>query len=274
MIMTRGKDDEEELYNLLGTKDYRKELDRQFKNPKSNFKIAIVVDMWLTGFDVPELDTIYIDKPIRRHNLIQTISRVNRKIEGKNKGLVVDYIGIKRQMNMALAHYNKTDKDNFEDIEHSIVVVRDHLDLLARIFHRFDTAPYFSGNAIQQLNTLNMAAEYVQATQELEKRFMYLVKRLKAAYDICSGSGAFSQEERDYIHFYIAVRSIVFKLTKGNAPDISQMNARVREMIKDALQSDGVEEIFKLGDENQTEVDLFDENYLAKIEKIKLPEGE
>lgn len=271
MIMTRGKDDEEELYNLLGTKDYRKELDRQFKNPKSNFKIAIVVDMWLTGFDVPELDTIYIDKPIRRHNLIQTISRVNRKIEGKNKGLVVDYIGIKRQMNMALAHYNKTDKDNFEDIEHSIVVVRDHLDLLARIFHRFDTAPYFSGNAIQQLNTLNMAAEYVQATQELEKRFMYLVKRLKAAYDICSGSGAFSQEERDYIHFYIAVRSIVFKLTKGNAPDISQMNARVREMIKDALQSDGVEEIFKLGDENQTEVDLFDENYLAKIEKIKLP---
>ena len=107
MIMTRGKDDNEELYNLLGTKEYRKELDRQFKNEKSNFKIAIVVDMWLTGFDVPFLDSIYIDKPIQRHNLIQTISRVNRKFARKHKGLVVDYIGIKKQMNLALAQYNK-----------------------------------------------------------------------------------------------------------------------------------------------------------------------
>ena len=85
LIATRGQDDEKDLYDLLGTKDYRKELDRQFKNEKSNFKIAIVVDMWLTGFDVPFLDSIYIDKPIQRHNLIQTISRVNRKFEGKNK---------------------------------------------------------------------------------------------------------------------------------------------------------------------------------------------
>ena len=132
MIMTRGKDDDETLYNLLGTKEYRKELDRQFKNAKSNFKIAIVVDMWLTGFDVPFLDTIYIDKPIQQHNLIQTISRVNRKFEGKNKGLVVDYIGIKKQMNLALAKYNKGDEDNFEDIGESLIIVRNHLDLLAK----------------------------------------------------------------------------------------------------------------------------------------------
>jgi type I site-specific restriction-modification system R (restriction) subunit len=98
MVMTRGKDDPKAMYDLLGTQDHRKELDRQFKNAQSNFKIAIVVDMWLTGFDVPFLDTIYIDKPIRRHNLIQTISRVNRRFEGKNKGLVVDYVGIKKQM--------------------------------------------------------------------------------------------------------------------------------------------------------------------------------
>ena len=101
--MTRGKDDPEKLYEMLGSKDYRKELDRQFKNEKSNFKIAIVVDMWLTGFDVPFLDSIYIYKPISQHNLIQTISRVNRKYAGKSKGLVVDYIGIKKSMNMSLA---------------------------------------------------------------------------------------------------------------------------------------------------------------------------
>ena len=271
LVMTRGKDDPKELWDMLGTSDDRKELDRQFKNPKSNFKIAIVVDMWLTGFDVPFLDSIYIDKPVQQHNLIQTISRVNRKFEGKNKGLAVDYIGIKKQMNLALAKYNKGDKDNFEEIEQSLVVVRDHLDLLAKLMHKFDSSKYFKGSTIEQLHTLNLAAEFVQQTKELETRFMGLVQRLKAAYDICAGSEKLSQSERDYTHFYLAVRSIVFKLTKGNAPDTAQMNAKVREMIKDALQSDGVEEIFKLGEEAETEQDIFDEDYLAKIDKIKLP---
>lgn len=271
LIATRGKDDPKEMYELLGTKEQRKELDRQFKNEKSNFKIAIVVDMWLTGFDVPFLDSIYIDKPIQRHNLIQTISRVNRKFEGKNKGLVVDYIGIKNQMNLALKQYSEGDKDNFEDIAESIIIVRNHLDLLAKLFHTFDSSKYFKGTTIQQLNTLNLAAEFVQQTKELETRFMGLVKRLKSAYDICAGSEQLTQTERDYTHFYLAVRSIVFKLTKGNAPDTAQMNVKVREMIKEALQSDGVEEIFKLGNEEETEQDIFDADYLAKIEKIKLP---
>lgn len=271
MIMTRGKDDPKKLYDLLGSKEYRKELDRQFKNEKSNFKIAIVVDMWLTGFDVPFLDTIYIDKPIQRHNLIQTISRVNRKFAGKEKGLVVDYIGIKRQMNLALAQYSKKDGQNIEDIDQSIVVVKDHLDLLSKVFHQFNKDLYFKGSPLQQLECLNLAAEFVQITHKAEKRFMHLVKRLKAAYDICSGNEAISQEERDSIHFYMAVRSIVFKLTKGNAPDTDQMNSKVREMIKEALQSDGVEEIFKLGEEQNSEIDIFDDDYLAKIEKIKLP---
>lgn len=271
MIMTRGKDDEKALYDMLGSQEYRKELDRQFKNAKSNFKIAIVVDMWLTGFDVPFLDTMYIDKPIQRHNLIQTISRVNRKFQGKEKGLVVDYIGIKKQMNMALAHYNKADQQNIEEINQSIVVVKDHLDLLNKLFHRFDARLYYTGSPLEQLNCLNMAAEYAQITDKVEKRFMALVKRLKAAYDICCGSEGISQAERDQIHFYLAVRSIVFKLTKGNAPDIAQMNARVREMVAEALKADGVEEIFKLGEDGAGEMDIFDDDYLAKIEKIKLP---
>ena len=210
----------------LGSKDIRKELDRQFKNEKSNFKIAIVVDMWLTGFDVPFLDSMYIYKPISQHNLIQTISRVNRKFAGKNKGLVVDYIGIKKAMNLALAKYNKGDQDNFEDIDASLSAVRDQLDVLAKLFHKFDSSKYFNGSPLDQLNTLNRAAEYAQITKELETRFMGVVKRLKAAYDICAGSEKLTQAERDYTHFYLAVRSIVFKLTKGNAPDTAQMNAK------------------------------------------------
>ncbi len=271
MIMTRGKDDPKEMYDLLGTKDDRKELDRQFKNEKSNFKIAIVVDMWLTGFDVPFLDTMYIDKPIQQHNLIQTISRVNRKYKSKEKGLVVDYIGFKKQMNLALKQYSAVDGQNFEDIETSIVVVKDQLDLLGKLFHKFDASDYFSGVGIKQLDCLNNGAEYVQLTKNIETRFMNIVKRLKAAYDICCSSEVFTETEKDHIHFYLAIRSIVFKLTKGNAPDTAQMNAKVRELIKEALKSDGVEEIFKLGEEKQNEIDIFDEAYLAKIEKIKLP---
>jgi type I restriction enzyme R subunit len=174
-------------------------------------------------------------------------------------------------MNLALKQYSEGDKDNFEDIAESLIIVRNHLDLLAKLFHTFNSVKYFHGTTIEQLNTLNMAAEFAQQTKEFETRFMGLVKRLKAAYYICAGSENLTQTERDYTHFYLAVRSIVFKLTKGNAPDTAQMNARVREMIKEALQSDGVEEIFKLGDEEETEQDLFDEDYLAKIGKIKLP---
>jgi type I restriction enzyme R subunit len=214
---------------------------------------------------------MYIDKPLQKHNLIQTISRVNRKFEGKNKGLVVDYIGIKKQMNKALKQYGQAEQQNFEDIEASIIVARDHLAMLDNMFHHFDSSAYFSGSPVDQLNTLNLAAEFVLETTSFEKRFMGIVKRMKAAYDICSGSEAFNNDERDRIHFYIAVRSIVFKLTKNDAPDTAQMNAKVREMIKDAIESEGVEEIFKMGEKDEKEVDIFDEKYLAKIDKIKLP---
>ncbi|MDN5071781.1 HsdR family type I site-specific deoxyribonuclease, partial [Aliarcobacter butzleri] len=271
MIMTRNKDDEKELYDVLGTKEYRKTLDTQFKNEKSNFKIAIVVDMWLTGFDVPFLDTIYIDKPIQEHNLIQTISRVNRKYAGKEKGLVVDYIGIKTAMNKALKQFSKMDSQNFEDIEASIVVVRDQLDLLSKLFYKFDTTKYFNGTPTQQLDTLNNASEFVQLTRELENRFMYIVKRLKSAYDICCGSEVFTEIEKDYIHFYLAIRSIVIKLTKGEAPDTAQMNKKVAQMIEEAIKSEDVEEIFKLGSNDESKIDIFDEDYINKINKIKLP---
>lgn len=271
MVMTRSKDDPKELYDLLGTKEYRKELDRQFKFEHSNFKIAIVVDMWLTGFDVPFLDTIYIDKPIQRHNLIQTISRVNRKFEGKEKGLVVDYIGIKKQMNLALAQYNNNTTSNIDEVEQSVVIVKNHLDLLDKLFHKFDASLYYNGKPLEQLQTLNKAAEFAQATKELENRFMNMVKRLKAAFDICSGCELLSTVEKDRIHFYMAVRSIIYKLTKGTAPDAAQMNEKVRVMIQEAIESQGVEEIFKLGDDDAKEIDLFSDDYLAKLDKIKLP---
>ena len=271
MIMTRNKDDEKGMWDNLGNKDYRKELDRQFKNGKSNFKIAIVVDMWLTGFDVPFLDTIYIDKPLQKHSLIQTISRVNRKFEGKESGLVVDYIGIKKQMNLALSHYTGGQIQNLEDIQESVVVVKNHLNLLDTVYHKFDSTLYFNGTPLQQLNCLNAAADFALQSKKLEKRFMDLAKRLKSAYDICVGSSELTKSHKDKIHYYLAIRTIIFKITTGGAPDVEQMNQKVRDLVKDALMSDGVEEIFKLGDNTDGEIDIFDEDYLAKLEVIKQP---
>ena len=269
MVMTRNKDDEKELFDMLGTKDDRKEFDRQFKNPKSNFKIAIVVDMWLTGFDVPELDTIYIDKPIQQHTLIQTISRVNRVCEGKDKGLIVDYIGIKKNMNMALKKYTNFESEEFEGIEQSIVIVKDQLEVLAQMLHNFNNTGFLNGSPVEQLACLNRAVEYVQLSEEMETRFMVAVKRMKQAFNLCSSSDKFSDIDKDYIHFYCAVRSILFKLTKGDAPDISQMNARVREMLEGAIQSDGIEELFETG--KHISVDIFSDEYMDKINAIQLP---
>lgn len=269
MVMTRNKDDEKELFDMLGTKDDRKEFDRQFKNPKSNFKIAIVVDMWLTGFDVPELDTVYIDKPIQQHTLIQTISRVNRVCEGKDKGLIVDYIGIKKNMNMALKKYTNFESEEFEGIEQSIIIVKDQLEVLSQMFHNFNNTDFLNGSTIEQLACLNRAVEYVQLSEEMETRFMAAVKRMKQAFNLCSSSDKFSNVDKDYIHFYCAVRSILFKLTKGDAPDISQMNARVREMLEGAIQSDGIEELFETG--RHISVDIFSDKYMDKINAIQLP---
>ena len=277
MVMTRSKDDDKTLYDMLGTKEDRKELDRLFKQEKSNFKIAIVVDMWLTGFDVPCLDAIYIDKPIQQHSLIQTISRVNRTFEGKDKGIVIDYIGIRKKMNMALKQYGAGSEQNVEDISTALKEFRDHLDLLDNLMYGFDDSGYFkpSGDKPElcKLECLKNAQEYVQKTKENEARFMGLTRRLKAAYDICVGNEGLTQKERDRAHFYFAIRSIIFKLTKGDAPDVAQMNAAVREMIAAALESEGVEDVTSL---NSDEVEsatqnIFDESYLEHINRIKLP---
>lgn len=271
MVMTRNKDDDEDLWNLLGNKEGRKDLDFQFKQLHSNFKIAIVVDMWLTGFDVPFLDTIYIDKPLQTHNLIQTISRVNRKYEGKDKGLVVDYIGIKKNLNHALGMFNSSAADDFEDIDKAIILIKDHLDLLRQFFYQFDSSKYFQGNPVEQLQCLNKASELVLQTEKSEQFFVEVTKKLKSAYNLACGANDFTEREIDEIHFYFAIKSIVVKLTKGEAPDTAQMNEKVSKMVEDAIISEGVEEIFKLDDNKANAIDLFNDKFLEKISQLELP---
>lgn len=272
LIMTRSKDDEQDLYDMLGTDEDRRNYAKAFKNPKSNFKIAIVVDMWITGFDVPCLDTMYIDKPLQQHTLIQTISRVNRVYPGKDKGLIVDYIGIKNNMNIALKHYaqRKEDQDSVESLEKSIVMVKDELDIIRRMFNNFDYSKFTSGSPLEQLDCLNRGAEFIQHTKEQENLFMGHTKKLKSAFNLCSNSEEITFQDREDIHYFTGVRAIIYKLTKGEAPDAAQMNKKVRAMIEDAIKSEGVEEIINIGS-NSENLDVLSEDYMERLTKLKMP---
>ncbi|MBQ9873162.1 MAG: type I restriction endonuclease subunit R [Thermoguttaceae bacterium] len=274
-VATRSKDDPQEMYDLLGSDADRKTAAIQFKNINSNFKIAIVVDLWLTGFDVPFLDTIYIDKPITQsHTIVQTVSRANRSYPGKDCGLIVDFIGIKLGLLTALRKYTDFREDSFDEdsAQAAIRVVRNQLEILGAIMNGFDNKKYFVGAPGEKLQCLNEAAEFVQKTKELEQRFMSNVLRLSKAFNLCNSGKDFTERELDLIHYYKAVRSILFKLTKGDAPDADAMNARVRKMLEDAIRSEGVEEVFSANaDMNSEAVDLFSDEYLARIGRIKLP---
>lgn len=234
-----------------------------------------MVDLWLTGFDVPFLDTIYIDKPITQsHTIVQTVSRVNRSYAGKDSGLVVDFIGIKLGLLAALRTYTDFEEDKFDEdsVQAAIRVVRNQLEVLDAMMHGFDKTKYFTGTPSEKLEALNAAAEFVQQTKELEQRFMSNVLRLSKAFNLCNSSKDFTKYELDLIHYYKAVRSIVFKLIKGDAPDTDTMNAHVRAMLEGAIQSEGVEEVFSTDtDMDAQAVDLFSEDYLERISRIKLP---
>lgn len=267
LVATQGQDDSKALYDLCGNKEYRQKLDRLFKNNKSNFKLAIVVDMWITGFDVPSLAVMYINKPLKRHTLIQTISRVNRVFEGKDKGLIVDYIGIKNSMLEAIKIYGSSQESPVDEIKLSIEIFRNHLSLIDELMKNFNATKFYVGEPLEKLFCLNAAAEYVQLNKEMQDRFMSLTRKLRAAYNICFPTGELKDEEIKQAQFFLATRSIIYKQTKGVAADTETMNRVVEEMVKNALACTGVENIM---DENK-EVDIFSEEFLAELNKVKMP---
>jgi type I restriction enzyme R subunit len=267
LVATQGDNDPKDLHDACGTKDYRQMLDRQFKNNHSNFRIAVVVDMWITGFDVPSLAVMYIDKPLQKHTLIQTISRVNRVSGGKDMGLVVDYIGIKQDMLEAIKRYGSTQESPIDEIAISLAVFRNHLALIDELLHGFNAAKFFEGEPLERLLCLNAAAEYVQISKDMESRFMNLSHKLKAAYEICFPSGELTESETSKAQFYLAVRSIIYKQTKGDAPDAEVMNLVVEKMVQDAITCTGIENIVN-ADEPE---DLFSDDFMKQLEGINLP---
>ena len=270
LVCIRQKDDDPELYKLLGTDEERKKLDLQFKEEKSNFKIAIVVDMWITGFDVPCLDTMYCFKPLQMHTLIQTISRVNRNYPGKDKGLIVDYLGIKKKFNQAMKKYANGGQNEtpVETIDNAVKLFKDELDLLRRMFTGFEYSRFFMGTPLEQLNALQMSAEFIQQTEETEKRFMKHTLIMKSAYNMCNNDERITKEEIDDVHFFTAVRSIIFKTTTGVSPDATQMNRHVLKLVNEALISEEVVAINNLQLNDAKQIDLLASQYMDKLKNL------
>lgn len=223
--------------------------------------------MWITGFDVPSLAVMYIDKPLQRHTLIQTISRVNRVFDGKDKGLVVDYIGIKSEMLKAVKKYGGPQQSPVDELNISLGIFRNHLALLDELLSDFNAVKFHTGTPLERLNCLNAAAEYVQMKNEMQTRFMGLSRRLKSAYVICFPSGELSEKETATAQFYLAIRSIIYKQTQGTAPDAEVMNRIVEDMVKNAITCTGIENIV---DENKS-VDVFSEKFMDELNAVKMP---
>lgn len=291
MVASVGSNDRKEMYDYLGgvKNDSRsEELDVAFKNEKSNFCIVIVVDMWITGFDVPCLTYMYNDKPLKKHMLIQTISRVNRKDTGKEYGLIVDYIGIRDNMREAMKLYggDTSVAPTVDDVEQVTAVFRGELEILKRLFAGYDITPFLDSECepAKRYMLLAKAAEYVfTSTQELNSEnkngakapqkvsfknyFLQVVKRMRVAFDICSPSGNLGEEESALAQCFMAIAGFVRKMSGTSDIDTDTMNRNVAKMVEEALKYSKVESVLESGDEEN----LFSPEFYEKLSDVKMP---
>lgn len=280
MVASVGSNDEEEMYNYLGgvKNDKRSEdLDAAFKQEKSNFHIAIVVDMWITGFDVPCLTYLYNDKPLKKHLLIQTISRVNRKYPNKEYGMVIDYIGIRNNMREAMKLYggDTSVAPTADDVEQATTIFRDELAILKNLFAHGDLTPFLNaaGSPIERYRLLAKAAEYVfLSTEEIQQAtfktyFLQTVKRMRTAFDVCQPSGELSEEETTLAECFMAIAGFVRKMSGTSEVDTETMNSNVSKMVEEALKYNQVESVLESG----AEEDIFSPAYFEKLSDVKMP---
>lgn len=288
MVSSVGSNDEPDMYNYLGgvRNDKRSEkMDAAFKQEKSNFRIIIVVDMWITGFDVPSLTYLYNDKPLKKHLLIQTISRVNRKYPGKDYGMIIDYIGIRDNMREAVKVYggNTSVAPTGDDIEQATALFREELEILKNLFHDYDLAPFLDPecNPIIRYQLLAKAAEFVFVSTEImklesekgtnavpfKKYFLETVKRMRTAFDICQPSGELGEEESALAQCFMAIAGFVRKMSGTGDVDTETMNRTVSKMVEEALKYNQVESVLESGEEE----DIFSPEYFERLSDVKMP---
>lgn len=273
LVCTNGKNDPKELSGLIGDSKDRKRYAKAFKDKKSNFKIAIVVDMWITGFDVPSMDTMYLDKPVETHNLIQTISRVNRVFKGKEKGLIVDYIGLEGAIMAAMKLYNG-DIRPVNGTDASLVIFKDYLDRAIRLLHGFDYNGFFDASItpLDRLNIIQRGVEFVLADKRRKDNFMGFTQRAKKAFDVCIGHDEITDSDVEHLHYFMCVRSVIYKMTMGDTPDATMMNKKVSELVNRAISSTYSGKEFNFDERPSDDVQmLFSDEFIEKLKKIPYP---
>lgn len=265
MVITSNNKDDEEMQKAIGSKKDKKQLEVDFKDMESEFKIAIVVDMWLTGFDVPGLGTMYVDKPMKAHNLMQAIARVNRVYKDKQGGLIVDYIGLKKWLLDALKTYTKRDQGKIVDNSELVKVLMDKVELIRDLFNGFYYGHFATTTDSDKYEIIMAGANWMLKTEEIRKAFMRYSYDVKSLYSLCTGE--LSQEIKDEILFFISVRSFISKLS-GDKIDVKEINDNVAKMLERAIQDDEMLQIGEVHNSNRLAI-LSDEilNKLAKMQK-------
>ena len=272
VVMTGSNKDPEEWHDIIGNKAHKEELAVSFKDNESPFKIAIVVDMWLTGFDVPSLATMYVYKPMSGHNLMQAIARVNRVFRDKEGGLIVDYVGIAAALKQAMNDYTVRDKKNYGDTNIATVAYpkfQEKLSVCQDLFHYYDYTKFATGNDLERARTISGAVNYIVDINRTDEKEAFLKEGLllKQALSLCSSLA--TEKERFEAAFFESVRVLVNRLSNqggGSHISLPEINKRVNDLLKQAVKSDGVINLFT---DVHEEFSLFDPKFLEEISKMK-----
>lgn len=268
-IVTESNKDSEEMRKLFKDANYRKEMGEEFKKEDSKIKIAIVVDMWLTGFDVPDLDVMYLFKKMKDHNLMQAIARVNRVYPGKESGLIVDYIGLSKALDKALDQYTARDKEfNIKDIQDTAKrILLEKLSILNELFHGVDMAGFYSNDNPKRFKAIQNGAQHILSNDDKKNEYLSITTELKRAFIV--SAGVLSKDERENVQYYLSVRSFILKLSAGHSQvSIAEMNQHVEELLADAIKGDEVKVLTKVGTNNE-EVNIIDLLRSDKIEELR-----
>lgn len=272
VVMTSGNNDPEEWREIIGNKHHKDELAKKFKDNNSPLKIAIVVDMWLTGFDVPSLATMYVYKPMSGHNLMQAIARVNRVFRDKEGGLVVDYVGIATALKKAMNDYTARDKKNYGDTDVAKVAFpkfQEKLSVCRDKFHGFDYSKFQTGTDLERSKTISGAVNFIMGREKVDDKDSFVKEALMLHQALSLCSSMVDEDDRIEAAFFDAVRVLVLRLTNtgvGKKKSLPEMNARINELLKQSIKSDGVINLFS---DIKEEFSLFDPKFLEEVANMK-----
>lgn len=272
VVMTSGNKDPEEWHAIIGNKAHKEELAKKFKDNSSSLKIAIVVDMWLTGFDVPSLATMYVYKPMRGHNLMQAIARVNRVFRDKEGGLVVDYIGIAGALKQAMNDYTTRDKKNYGDmniVDMAYPKFLEKLSVCQDLFYGYDYSLFKTGTELQRAKVISGAVNFIIDPVREEDKDIFVKEALLMHQALSLCSSIVDEEKRFEAAFFETIRVMVNRLmNNGNGQKLSlpDINERINELLKQSIKSDGVINLFSSIKE---EFSLFDPKFLEDVAKMK-----